>query len=222
MKRGELSLFSHYYTYGFMSPAVFIKIAEEAKLIVPLERLIIRQVFQQIKVCKREGIYIQLISINISVIHFSQEDFVEFFAEALKEYGLTGKEIGIEVIETIMMHDKQENNHLLQQLRQMGIQVSIDDFGTGYSSFSYLNQLAVDTLKIDKSFVDDFESNSKIISAIISMSHSLNLKVIAEGVETDKQMAFLKSIRCDEVQGYLYSEPVPAHELKTKLRRIAN
>jgi EAL domain-containing protein (putative c-di-GMP-specific phosphodiesterase class I) len=104
----------------------------------------------------------------------------------------------------------------------MGIQVSIDDFGTGYSSLSYLNQLAFDTLKIDKSFIDDFASNSKIISAIISMSHSLNLKVIAEGVDTDKQMAFLKSIHCDEVQGYLYSEPMPAHELKTKLRRIAN
>ncbi len=209
-------------TYGFISPTVFIKIAEEAKLIVSLERLVIRQVFEQIKVWKREGIYIQPISINISVIHFSQDDFVEFFVEALKEFGLSGSEIGIEVTETIMMHDKQENNHLLQQLRQMGIQVSIDDFGTGYSSFSYLNQLAVDTLKIDKSFIDDYESNSKIISAIISMSHSLNLKVIAEGVETDKQMAFLKSVRCDEVQGYLYSRPVPAHELRRKLMRVAN
>ena len=208
--------------HGFIPPPVFIRIAEEAKLIVPLERLIIRQVLQQIKIWKMEGYHIEPVSINISVIHFSQEDFIEFFTDVIQGYGLSGKEIGIEVTETIMMHDKQENNHLLQQLRQMGIKVSIDDFGTGYSSLSYLNQLAVDTLKIDKSFIDDYESNSKIISAIISMSHSLNLKVIAEGVETDCQIAFLRSVKCDEVQGYFYSKPVPAHELKTKLMRLAN
>ena len=205
--------------HGMIPPGVFIPIAEEANLIVSLERLIIRQVFSQLVVWKGKKYQVPRTSINISIIHFYQEDFVKFMHQSLIEYDLSGELIEIEVTESIMIKKEDGINEQLQALREMGIEVSIDDFGTGYSSLSYLSKLSVDRLKIDQSFVAHSQENSEIISTIVSMATNLNLKVIAEGVETESQIELLKSLGCQEVQGYYYSPPLPSAEYETKMNR---
>jgi diguanylate cyclase (GGDEF)-like protein/PAS domain S-box-containing protein len=198
--------------HGHVPPGVFIPIAEEAKLIVPLERLIIRQVFGQLVKWMKMGFVVPRTSINISIIHFYQEDFVHFMEHTLSEYNLHGEMIEIEVTESIMIKKEESINVQLQALRKIGIEVSIDDFGTGYSSLSYLSKLSVDRLKIDQSFISHSQENREIISTIVSMANNLKLKVIAEGVETESQINLLKSLGCVEVQGYYYSPPVPSNE----------
>lgn len=205
--------------HGMISPGVFIPIAEEANLIVPLERLIIRKVFSQLVQWKGQGFEVPRTSINISIIHFYQEDFVKFMRQTLKEYGLYGELIEIEVTESIMIKKEDSINAQLQALREIGIEVSIDDFGTGYSSLSYLSKLSVDRLKIDQSFISHSQENREIISTIVSMATNLKLKVIAEGVETESQIDLLKSLGCQEVQGYFYSPPLPSNEYETMMNR---
>ena len=205
--------------HGMIPPGVFIPIAEEANLIVPLERLIIRKVFSQLVTWKEQGFEVPRTSINISIIHFYQEDFVKFMRHTLKEYELYGELIEIEVTESIMIKKEDSINAQLQALREIGIEVSIDDFGTGYSSLSYLSKLSVDRLKIDQSFISHSQENREIISTIVSMATNLKLKVIAEGVETASQIDLLKSLGCQEVQGYYYSPPLPSNEYETMMNR---
>ncbi|MBT2684783.1 EAL domain-containing protein [Bacillus sp. ISL-37] len=205
--------------HGMIPPGVFIPIAEEANLIVPLERLIIRQVFSQLVTWKDRGFEVPRTSINISIIHFYQEDFVKFMQHTLKEYDLYGELIEIEVTESIMIKKEDSINSQLQALREIGIEVSIDDFGTGYSSLSYLSKLSVDRLKIDQSFISHSQENREIISTIVSMATNLKLKVIAEGVETASQIDLLKSLGCQEVQGYFYSPPLPSNEYETMMNK---
>ncbi|MBT2691917.1 EAL domain-containing protein [Bacillus sp. ISL-55] len=205
--------------HGMIPPGVFIPIAEEANLIVPLERLIIRQVFSQLVEWKDRGFEVPRTSINISIIHFYQEDFVKFMQHTLKEYDLYGELIEIEVTESIMIKKEDSINSQLQALREIGIEVSIDDFGTGYSSLSYLSKLSVDRLKIDQSFISHSQENREIISTIVSMATNLKLKVIAEGVETESQIELLKSLGCQEVQGYFYSPPLPSNEYETMMNK---
>ncbi|GAM14640.1 sensor domain-containing protein [Mesobacillus selenatarsenatis] len=205
--------------HGMIPPGVFIPIAEEANLIVPLERLIIRQVFSQLVAWKNRGFEVPRTSINISIIHFYQEDFVKFMQHTLKEYDLYGELIEIEVTESIMIKKEDSINSQLQALREIGIEVSIDDFGTGYSSLSYLSKLSVDRLKIDQSFISHSQENREIISTIVSMATNLKLKVIAEGVETASQIDLLKSLGCQEVQGYFYSPPLPSNEYETMMNK---
>jgi diguanylate cyclase (GGDEF)-like protein/PAS domain S-box-containing protein len=205
--------------HGMVPPGVFIPIAEEANLIVPLERMIIRKVFQQLVTWMEQGYKVPRTSINISIIHFYQEDFVNFMQHSLKEYDLVGELIEIEVTESIMIKKEDSINEQLQALREIGIEVSIDDFGTGYSSLSYLSKLSVDRLKIDQSFVSHSQENREIISTIVSMATNLKLKVIAEGVETASQIDLLKSLGCQEVQGYFYSPPLPWNEYQSMMNR---
>lgn len=193
---------------GFIPPSKFIPIAEESNLIIDLERFVITEVFQTIGEWKRTGVPAPRTSINISVIHFYQEDFVDFIIKNLANYKIDGSDIEIEITESVIMRGEERVNSNLLALRKVGVEISVDDFGTGYSSLSYLQKLSVDRLKIDQSFIADYESNKEIISAIISMSHNLNLKVIAEGVETSSQIGFLQNMKCFEVQGYFYSPPV--------------
>ncbi len=193
---------------GFIPPSKFIPIAEESNLIIDLERFVITEVFDTIGEWKRKGMPVPRTSINISVIHFYQEDFVDFIIKNLATYEIDGSDIEIEITESVIMRGEERVNRNLLALREVGVEISVDDFGTGYSSLSYLQKLSVDRLKIDQSFIADYESNKEIISAIISMSHNLNLKVIAEGVETSNQIGFLQNMNCFEVQGYFYSPPV--------------
>jgi diguanylate cyclase (GGDEF)-like protein/PAS domain S-box-containing protein len=205
--------------HGMVPPGIFIPIAEEANLIVPLERLIIRLVFRQLADWLELGFDVPRTSINISIIHFYQDDFVKFIETALDEYGLEGKMIEIEVTESIMIKKEDSINSQLQALRRIGIEVSIDDFGTGYSSLSYLSKLSVDRLKIDQSFISHSQENKEIISTIVSMANNLKLKVIAEGVENESQIKLLKSLGCLEVQGYFYSPPLPSDEYETMMNQ---
>jgi diguanylate cyclase (GGDEF)-like protein/PAS domain S-box-containing protein len=205
--------------HGMIPPGVFIPIAEEANLIVPLERLVIRQVFSQLVKWRERGFEVPRTSINISIIHFYQEDFVKFMQHSLKEYNLNGELIEIEVTESIMIKKEDSINSQLQALRKIGIEVSIDDFGTGYSSLSYLSKLSVDRLKIDQSFISHSQENREIISTIVSMATNLKLKVIAEGVETKSQIDLLKSLGCQEVQGYFYSPPLPSNEYESMMNK---
>ena len=182
--------------------AVFIPIAEEAHLIVQLERAVITEVLHKIQSWKVQGLTVPRTSINISVVHFYQEDFIQFFKGKITEFGLSGADLEVEVTESIMMKSESGINKDLQELREMGVQISIDDFGTGYSSLSYLQELSIDRLKIDKSFIANSSSNREIVSTIVSMAKNLNLAVIAEGVETREQIDLLHELGCNEVQGF--------------------
>jgi diguanylate cyclase (GGDEF)-like protein/PAS domain S-box-containing protein len=213
-------------TKGFIPPNVFIPIAEESGLIIPLERFVIAEVCAIVANWKDQGKEVSRVSINISLITLLQEGFAGYVLDHLKQYNLSGELLELEITERVVMKNEDDVNSTLQKLRQTGIKISIDDFGTGYSSLSYLDKLHVDILKIDQSFIRNIQTKKEVISAIISLAKSLNLKVIAEGVETSTQIELLKYLGCEEVQGYYFSPPVPVEEfelqLPNKIRELHN
>ncbi len=204
-----------HHEFGFISPAVFIPIAEESGLIFELERFVLSVVARQVRAWEEEKLHFGRISINISHLHLYQEDLVKTIDDILTTYQIRASSLEIEITETAMMNNEREANMKLSKLRTMGIEISMDDFGTGYSSLSYLHKLSIDRLKIDQSFIRDMEQhndNEAIVSMIISMANHLNLKVIAEGVETKIQKELLAKLGCLEFQGYLGGKPIPAEE----------
>ena len=161
------------------------------------------------------------VSVNVSARQFRERDLVSRAAEALKESGLEAKYLELELTESLIMQDVQLAIATMKELRGLGIQLSIDDFGTGYSSLSALKTFPVSRLKIDKSFIDGIpadENDKAVAGAVISLGQTLNLRVIAEGVETEEQAAFLRNVNCDEMQGFLFSKPLPAQEIEELLR----
>ncbi|MGD7045004.1 EAL domain-containing protein [Jeotgalibacillus proteolyticus] len=199
---------------GFISPGVFIPIAEETKLIVSLERYVIGKVCRQLSQWKNQAINLERVSINLSIESIFQEDFIDFILKTLKEYEIEGSSLEFEITERIVMKNEEYVNNTLQEMRSLGIEISIDDFGTGYSSLSYLHRMHVDVLKIDQSFIHHISTNKAIISAVLSMAKSLDLKVIAEGVETKEQLDLLKLLGCEEAQGFYFCRPVPTDEFE--------
>jgi diguanylate cyclase (GGDEF)-like protein len=195
----------------FVSPAEFIPLAESTGLILPMGEWILSTSCLQGKKWHDEGYNLSL-SVNLSVRQFQQPDLAERLYAIVQDTGFDCKSLDLEITESAIMGDPEVAVRTLNELRQLGIKISLDDFGTGYSSLSYLKRLPIDILKIDKSFVDDVTSNSDdaaLVEAIITLAHTLNLKVVAEGVETNGQLDFLRRLNCDEWQGYLYSKPVP-------------
>jgi EAL domain-containing protein (putative c-di-GMP-specific phosphodiesterase class I) len=161
------------------------------------------------------------VSVNLSLRQFRQADLVEMIERTLAQTGLSPDCLELELTESSMMQDAPHAVETLNRLRKLGIIISVDDFGSGYSSLSYLKHLPIDVLKIDQTFVRDMNTDpndAAIVMAIITLAHSLNLKAIAEGVETEEQFNLLRLLRCDEVQGYLFSKPVPAEAFETILR----
>ena len=161
-------------------------------------------------------------AVNLSAIQFSESLIVESITNALRSSGLPPYLLELELTESVLMDDPKNAIELLQRMKQMGINIAIDDFGTGYSSLSYLKQFPLDRIKIDQSFVRDLEDSSEsaeITQAIITMAHSLNLKVIAEGVETPQQRGFLLTQTCEELQGYYFSKPLPADKVTLLLQQ---
>jgi EAL domain-containing protein (putative c-di-GMP-specific phosphodiesterase class I) len=161
------------------------------------------------------------VAVNVSAVQFRQEDFCERIRRVLRETGLAPNYLELELTESLLLSSGDVTFSVLQKLKAMGLKLAIDDFGTGYSSFSYLRQFQVSKLKIDRSFVRDVAVNSDdaaITAAIISMAKSLNLKVIAEGVETEAQMSFLRAHHCDEIQGYYFSKPLAVDKVADKVR----
>lgn len=202
--------------YKLVPPSDFIPLAEETGLIVPIGEWVLKEACLQNKLWQDAGFPKVRIAVNLSTAQFMKKNLCRTVENVLKETGLDPQYLELEITETMTM-DVDKASTILDELSGLGIQISIDDFGTGYSSLNYLKQFSIHRLKIDKSFVKDIaidESNARIVGAIISMAHHLGLQVLAEGVETQEQMVYLKEQQCDEVQGYYYSPPLPAEELE--------
>ena len=206
--------------WGEVAPDIFVNVAESCGLIVPIGRWVLRQACKQAKTWQDAGLPPITMAINISAQEFLQKDFVEGVRAVLLETRLAAHSLELEITESVLMRDAECSTSILQQLKKMGVKLSVDDFGTGYSSLSYLQRFPIDILKIDQSFVQNIESakdDGIIVSAIISMGNSLKLKVVAEGVETPSQLAFLKARHCEEGQGYFISHPLTAEKFAALL-----
>ncbi|MEM9380354.1 MAG: EAL domain-containing protein [Planctomycetota bacterium] len=206
--------------FGLVSPGQFIPLAEETGLIVPIGDWVLREACRQNAEWRAMGLPRIRVSVNLSPVQFRDPDLHTSVGAALDDTKLDADGLELEVTESLLMNDPAETAAALGRMRSRGIHISIDDFGTGYSSLSYLKRFPIDSLKIDRSFVTDVTSNpddAAIATAIILMGHSLKLTVVAEGVETENQLAFLRVLQCNEVQGYLFSPPVPADRAQTML-----
>ena len=197
---------------GMILPGRFIPQAEETGLIIPIGEWVLRTACQQIKEWQAKGHPSIRIAVNVSASQFKRQNFAETVIGILEETGISPVFLELELTESAIMQNIDSSVEILNSLKAMGIQISIDDFGTGYSSLSYLRRFPIDYIKIDRSFIVNFTSNSDdraIVTAIIAMARSLGLKIIAEGVETEEQLAILSELGCHEMQGYLYSKPLP-------------
>jgi diguanylate cyclase (GGDEF)-like protein/PAS domain S-box-containing protein len=200
------------------TPDLFIPAAEETRLILPLGRWIIREALRKQRSWREQGLSLDYVSVNISMVQITQADFAGQIIDLLAETGTVGTDLQIELTENVLMADTEHCARVLSHLREHGIRVAIDDFGTGYSSLSYLKQLPIDNLKIDRSFVRDIpgdQNDCAIAAAVIGLARTLGLDAIAEGIETIEQQDYLASIGCDKVQGYLHARPMPAPEFES-------
>jgi diguanylate cyclase len=206
---------------GPVSPAEFIPLAEECGLILPIGEWVLRESCSQAKKWQREGLPFLRVAVNVSPVQFRQTNFLQCIRSALIDFDLDPQYLEIELTETTVMVDAEGSVQILEELSRMGVVVSIDDFGTGYSSMSYLRRFPIDKLKIDRSFISDLTTNAadaSIVQAIISLAHSLRLKVVAEGVETLEQLDRLRELGCDQYQGFYSSAAVPAAEIEGSVR----
>lgn len=206
---------------GLVAPAHFIPLAEETGLIIPLGEFVLREACRQARQWQLDGLAEIRVSVNLSVKQLRQGNFVSLVRQVLEETGLPATMLELELTESQLLDDIDNAISISEQLRALGVRLAIDDFGTGFSSLSYLKRFPVDYVKIDRSFISELEHSSQdaaITRAIIAMVHSLERKVVAEGVETQAQMDFLKANQCDEIQGYLLSPPVPAEQFAELLR----
>jgi diguanylate cyclase (GGDEF)-like protein/PAS domain S-box-containing protein len=209
-------------SWGPISPAQFIPIAEETGLILPIGDWVLHEACRQAKAWLEDGLPEMTLSVNISARQLQQPDFVSTVQAALLATGLPPRLLELELTESLTM-DRASSSEAIRRLKGLGIGIAIDDFGTGYSSLHYLKHLSINRLKIDQSFVRDLlidQNDQDIVKAIITMSHSLGIEVIAEGVEMPEQARFLEHHGCDQVQGYLFSRPLPAEAVPAFLRKI--
>jgi EAL domain-containing protein (putative c-di-GMP-specific phosphodiesterase class I) len=192
-------------------PDSFIDIAEETGLIVPIGDWVIREACQECKRWQDAGLTDLSVSVNLSLQQFHKQNLEQLIASVLEETGLSASSLELELTESTVMKHPAQAAIVLNNLKSLGVSISIDDFGTGFSSLSYLKHFPIDTLKIDKSFIMNLEwdeANTAIASAVISLAQSLNLRVVAEGVETKEQLDFLRSKNCNLAQGYFISKPL--------------
>jgi diguanylate cyclase (GGDEF)-like protein/PAS domain S-box-containing protein len=206
---------------GLVPPDKFIRIAENSGLIVPIGEWVLRTACLQARKWQDEELPAVSVAVNVSAVQFRQEGFCELIRRVLRETGLAPQYLEIELTESLLLANADVTLSVIQELKSIGVTLAIDDFGTGYSSFGYLRQFRVSKLKIDRSFIRDVAVNpddAAIITAIISMAKSLHLKVIAEGVENEGQMTFLRAHYCDEIQGYYFSQPLAVDKVPDKLR----
>jgi EAL domain-containing protein (putative c-di-GMP-specific phosphodiesterase class I) len=207
---------------GMLPPAEFIPLVEDAGLVIPIGEWAIRTACRQSALWIADGLESIPVAVNLASTHLRERGLPALVAAALKEHGVSAGCLEIEVTESILLADPELSVRIAQELAEMGVQISIDDFGTGYSSLAYLKKLPIAALKIDRSFVRDLGTDpddEAIVTAIIALAHSLKLKVVAEGVETEAQLAFLQSLSCDEYQGFLTSRAVDPEEFKLLMHR---
>ena len=204
---------------GRISPVEFIPVAEQSGLIIPMGDWLIKTVYLQNNLWKSKGYLYDTIAINLSAIQLQNDKFEETLKNLITETQINPKFVELEITESILMKDFDNSVKLLTEIRDLGINIALDDFGTGYSSLSYLKQLPINTLKIDKSFIDNIVTNERekaIVDGIIQLAQKIDLDVIAEGVESKEQIKLLKSMGCNQIQGYYFSKPLPADEIEEK------
>ena len=209
---------------GLVPPDKFIRIAENSGLIAPIGEWVLRTACFQARKWQDEGLPAVTVAVNVSAVQFRQQNFCELIRRVLHETGLAAQYLELELTESLLLSSADLTLALLRKLKATGVRLSIDDFGTGYSSFGYLRQFQVNKIKIDRSFIRDVavkSDDAAITAAIISMAKNLNLNVIAEGVENEAQMSFLRAHQCDEVQGYYVSKPLVVDKVADKLRGTA-
>ncbi|MFH1214983.1 MAG: EAL domain-containing protein [Pseudomonadota bacterium] len=206
---------------GLVPPGMFIPIAEESGLIIPIGEWVIHEACRQVRQWQDEGLCPIRMAVNISSLQFKQQSLIPVVQQALQQSGIEARFLELELTESSIMQNVDQVNDTLVQLKEIGVSLSVDDFGTGYSSMSYLKRFPLDALKIDRSFVMDITTDpndAAIIKAIIALAHSLGLKTVAEGVETREQLDFLRMEKCDEIQGFHISRPVHAADLEEFLK----
>lgn len=209
---------------GLVPPNQFIPLAEETGLIVPIGEWVLREACRQNQAWRDMGLPEISVSVNLSPVQFGTDDLYDVVMDGLQQAGLAESGLELEVTESMLMNDPKKTVEMLGRFKAAGIHISIDDFGTGYSSLSYLKRFPIDALKIDRSFVMNVTTDpddAAIATAIILLGHSLKLSVVAEGVETESQLEFLRVLQCNEIQGYLFSPPVPADRAEQLLREGA-
>jgi EAL domain-containing protein (putative c-di-GMP-specific phosphodiesterase class I) len=207
---------------GLLPASKFISLIEEIGLIMPIGEWVLRSACMQFKAWQDQGYDMPQLMINVSVKQIQHKMFTEVITRILDETGVEVRLVNLEIIESVFLDNSSMTLQTFETLHDMGLKFSIDDFGVGYSSMNYLKHFPINTLKIDQSFVRDVVYNSgdiAIIRGIINLAHNLQMKVIAEGVETEEQHAILAREGCDQYQGYYFSKPLPASEIVTKLRR---
>jgi len=206
---------------GLVPPGSFISLAESTGLIVPIGEWVLRNACRQARQWQTAGLPAVPVAVNVSAIQFRHEGFGRLIRSLLEETGLEGKYLELELTEGVLLTNEDVMLGMTQELRALGVKLTIDDFGTGYSSLGYLRQFKVNRLKIDRSFVRDVPMNADdtaIATAIIQMAKALNLEVLAEGVENERQLAFLRSQHCYEIQGFYYSRPVTVEKAALQLQ----
>jgi len=206
--------------HGFVTPAHFIPVLEETRMIADVGKWVVREACRQIKAWQDKGYALVPVTTNLSAVQFRETDLGDVLEEIIRASGIDTKFLAFELTESTLVQKPEQIRALMTRLKNLGCTISIDDFGTGYSSLSYLKNLPADNLKIDISFIREIESNADdaaIVSSIVSLAHNLRLKTIAEGVETEEQLKILHMLRCDMVQGYYFSKPVPAGIVETML-----
>jgi diguanylate cyclase (GGDEF)-like protein len=202
--------------HGLIAPAEFIPLAEDTGLIIPIGEWVLQTACKQSRKWQDQGFAPVRMAVNICARQFQQEDIARVIVRALDQANLSPEHLELELTESSIMNNAEFAIDVLTGLKRMGVKISVDDFGTGFSSLSYLKRLPLDALKIDQSFVRDATTDpddAALVMTVITLGHNLRLKVVAEGVETEEQLRFLHLLRCDEIQGYLFSRPVPADEL---------
>ncbi|MCH7936775.1 MAG: EAL domain-containing protein [Proteobacteria bacterium] len=200
---------------GFMSPAEFIPVAERSKLIVPIGEWVLREACARNKAWTDAGLGPIKVAVNLSAVQIHETDLTATVRGVLEETGLDASQLELEITESLAMRNAEATIELFTVLSELGVSVSIDDFGTGYSSLSYLKDFPIQRIKIDKAFIDDIGSDENpgaIARAVTTMGHSFGMEITAEGVETEEQLTFLRSLGCDEIQGYYFSRPLPEDE----------
>jgi EAL domain-containing protein (putative c-di-GMP-specific phosphodiesterase class I) len=210
---------------GLVLPNKFIPVAESSGLIGSIGEWVLKTACAQARQWQEEGLSRVPVAVNVSAIQFRQEGFVELIKTVLHETGLAPESLDLELTESTLLTDVEIMRSILQQLRVMGLKLTIDDFGTGYSSFNYLRHFQVHKLKIDRSFVRDVmitQGDAAIAITIIIMAKSLGLRVLAEGVENEEQVSFLRAHNCDEIQGNYFSQPLSAAKFADMLRSLSH
>jgi diguanylate cyclase (GGDEF)-like protein len=201
---------------GMIPPVQFIPIAEESGLIVPIGAWVLEQACRQLAAWQRDGCNVGTVAVNVSVLQFSCPNFVDTISAILTQTGLCPRTLELELTESILMRDIDASTRCTARLKDLGVKVTLDDFGTGYSSLGYLQRLPIENLKLDQLLIRDIgrsRNSELVVSSIVALAQNLGIHTTAEGIETEEQLRVIRTTRCDRVQGYLLSKPIPAPEL---------